>query len=167
MNVGVKLSRGTLLILNHSDVIPISKPLANIWFKHDAYTRQGKELLYRTSRLISSSSFQDIGSNIMPTGSSLPRKLYDLIGGFDEEFNGYGPTSVDFSQRIIYGQKDLGCTWIKDLETIYLHISQAKIPIRGGYNEANDLLHIKNLQNRKWKANPGGWGKCSNLVKVI
>ena len=162
LNIGVKQSLGDLLILNHSDVIPLNpQTLKIVWENHRLI-----EMLYLTPLFLTTEMLQEVGGAILPPGASLSKRLYEEVGGFDERFMGYGPVDVDFAQRIIYGQKERGWIHQKSHRLIFLHLKQAKIPRRGEPNPQNDEILLQNIQNKRWTVNPHGWGVCHGLEEI-
>lgn len=164
LNIGVKNSVGDVLVLNYSDVVPVSPGiLEKIASKH-------KEIpnLYLTPKVVCTHPEFPILGKYTPLGSSISRELFYKVGGFDERFKGYGPVDVDFSYRLIHGMKDLGCQWAEAQDIAYMHIEQAKIPIRDDYRnkDENIKILIENEKNFVRVVNPSGWGICPKLEEM-
>jgi hypothetical protein len=170
LNVGVKQSEGDIIIFNHSDMVPLHpNNLELVWKNH-----QETDWLYLTPTLLGSKprvnlppdKLQMIG-HVLPAGASMPRKLFDKAGGFDERFRGYGPVDTDLAHRIYYGQGEMGCSHRKSDEIIYLHLEMAHVPVRSGeLNPKNNELLRENMSKRRWSVNPDGWGDCETLEEV-
>lgn len=168
LNIGVKQSKGDILILNHSDMIPLNRNILSL-----VHTEHSKtNLLYLTSRFISVDyPMRDVTHPeerdwILTPGSSMPRKLFYDVGGFDERFIGYGPVEPDFAFRVIYAPKTYGFIHKRSDKITYLHFKISRIPIRGGeQNPNNDRLLQEN--SGKVMVNPDGWGLCTDLEEVM
>jgi len=167
LNIGVKQSQGDLLILNHSDMIPLNRDVLKLVREE----HQKEDWLYLTSRFISVDyPMRDVIKPeerdwVLTPGSSMPRKLFDAVGGFDERFRGYGPVEPDLAWRIIYAPKEHGFTHKRSKEITFLHFKMAKIPIRSGEpSPENDKLALEN--RGRVRVNPDGWGSCENLERV-
>jgi len=162
LNIGVKQSRGDLLIINHSDMIPLNRDVLS----QTKEEHQKVDGLYLTSNLVTvdHTMREHKGWHLTP-GASMPRKMFDTVGGFDERFKGYGPVEPDFAWRIIYAPEEYGFTHKQSDGITFLHFKMARIPIRGGApNPANDELVLGN--RGKVRVNPDGWGICDGLEEV-
>ena len=164
LNIGVKQSVGDTLILNHSDVVPVTPGvLEKVLDRHKATPN-----LYLTPKVVCSHPDFPVRGMSLPLGASVSRELFYRIGGFDERFIGYGPVDVDFSYRIIHGMADLGCRWFEDPVIVYMHLEQAKLPIRDGYKnkEENERILLENEHQRVRIVNQSGWGVCPRLEEI-
>lgn len=169
LNIGIKQSIGDILVLNHSDMVPMTpNVLARIIEWHT-----GPKNLYLTPKLVCTHPDFAIRSMVtLPQGASISRELFYKIGGYDERFKGYGPEDVDISYRIIHGMIDLNSRWVEAENIVYMHLEQAKIPIRDGFvhRDENERLVFDNdtsgYRNRVWVVNPGGWGTCQRLEEM-
>lgn len=170
LNIGVKQSRGDVIIFNHTDMIPLQPNTLELVRKAHHET----DWLYLTPSFLSSRPRKGLPPDklgligfTLPAGASMRRKLFDKAGGFDERFMGYGPVDTDLAQRIYYGQGDMGWVHRKSDEIIYLHLEMAQIPVRSGEpNPRNAELLRENMQAGRWAVNPDGWGECDTLEEV-
>jgi len=162
LNIGVRQSQGDLLIINHSDMIPLNRDVLRLIKEEHRKT----DRLYLTSKLITIDQHIKVhnGWHLTP-GSSMPRELFEAVGGFDERFKGYGPVEPDFAWRVIYAPKSYGFKHKYAEEISFLHLDVSAIPIRSGApNPENDRLVLEN--RGKVKVNPKGWGICDQLEEV-
>jgi hypothetical protein len=165
LNIGVKQSTGEILVLNHSDMVPATP---NVLMRIIEW-HKGPKNLYLTPKLVCTHPDFTIRSDVtLPQGVSISRELFYKIGGYDERFKGYGPEDVDISYRIIHGMMDINSRRLEAENIVYMHLEQAKIPIRDGFlhKDENEHLLFENDRNRVWVVNPHGWGICPRLEEI-
>lgn len=178
-NVGTKLSKGDILIFNHTDIFPMHKYTLRLMYnQHKKYNENAdtdkKEMLYLTSSTLTneSSKLEDLlipqCNGESPWASAISRKLYYKIGGFDEKFIGYGHEDADFGWRLKYGAKHLGWTFIHDPEIIFVHLQQSNMimypPTSTPKN--SDVVNDNIVHNHRWIVNNDNWGISHNLEEI-
>lgn len=166
LNVAVKQSEGDLLILQPIDMLPFNPKTLSIVHREHEETK----MLYLTSRVL-------IGKNIVERpplelgehqfgGASLPKSMFDEMGGFEERLIGYGNVDADFVNRMMYNvPKTWGWTYKHTEELVFIHMDQAKIPIRRD-NPMRDEILMDNHRHRRLKVNPEGYGNCNDLEEI-
>ena len=163
LNVAAKQSRGQILVFNPPDIIPLTTG-----FLEKIYTEHSQaDWLYFCPRLLRSSNLGQIGEFLIG-GASIPRKMFDHLGGFDEKFVGYGCIDVDFMYRIYYYGPLSGLNWVRklDKEMVFLHLEQTKVPIRVDNPELRVKVTMENWKARTISVNPQGYGICPELETV-
>ena len=73
------------------------------------------------------------------------KNTFDKIGGFDEQFYGYGAEDTDFS--FTAKQKDVPLYWFKGGKAYHQHHGGYKIPL----NNFNDIVRNAQLFKDKWQ----------------
>jgi len=174
INVAAWQSKGDVLILNHADVIHLNKDTLKIIdvFHKSVHEHPGLYLLFPAFVDANSEGLGEIRALTNVSGSSLPRRLFDELGGFDEQLDGYGHEDADFYWRLHYGKEIGGIThWQEwtDKRLILMHLSLCAIGVkRSTYpNPHNDRIVNDNMGSRRWKVNPSGWGECKDLKEVL
>lgn len=180
INVGVKQSRGDLLILNHSDTIPLNNGVLDMtWKKH-----QERDWMVLYPVTISCMAWHkgkptiDVQSKTfivnfariweLPSSCSMPRKMYYALGGHDEEFIGSTSVDTDLALRIRTMVKKGEWFMKKDPNVIYLHLDPASVGCRSSEkNPRNDQLVLEHQQKGMVRVNPNGWGEIDTLEEVI
>lgn len=177
-NVGVKQSKGDILIFNHTDIFPMHKyALKLIHNHHKKYNDENpnnKNMLYLTSSTITNDSLNALRNltpdcnGDTPWACAISRDLFYKVGGFDERFIGYGHEDADFGWRIIYGAHELGCVKIHEPEIIFVHLQQSNMISLPPYdNPKNGEVVVDNVtKNHRWIVNSNGWGISKNLEEI-
>lgn len=174
-NVGVRQSKGNILILNHTDIFPTHKhALRLICDHHKKYNENNpnnNDMLYLTSFVLTNEKIEITPDNNgeTPWGSAISRKLYYKVGGFDERFIGYGHEDADFGWRLKYGAEDLGCTNIYDPEIRFVHSQQSNMvsfpPTSNPKN--SDVVNENITYKHRWIVNVGkDWGVSDSLEEI-
>jgi len=89
LNIAVKKSEGDLILLNHSDLFPHPKEcLDNIWKWHSKHP----DTILVPTFIFKFDEMEEFASPL-PNGLSLPKWMFEKVGGYDERF--YGGPSVD------------------------------------------------------------------------
>lgn len=174
-NVGVKQSRGDILIFNHTDIFPMHKnTLGLICNRHQEYNAGNKDnpnMLFLTSATLTNDKTDFIPdcNGGTPWACAISRKLFYKIGGFDERFQGYGHEDADFGWRLIYGQKELGCTHIYDPNIVFVHLQQSNMISRppASNPKNSDVVNENITKNHRWVVNPNGWGNSNKLEEIL
>ena len=179
-NIGAKLSKGDILIFNHTDMFPMHKnTLRLIYESHKEYNNRidiissgMSEMLYLTSATLTSDNVKfspDCGGTT-PWTCAISRKLFYKIGGFDEKFIGYGHEDADFGWRIIYGKDDLNCKHVFDPKIVYVHLQQSNmISLPPTSNPKNsDVVNDNITYNHRWIVNSDNdnWGISKDIEEV-
>lgn len=180
-NVGAKLSKGDILIFNHTDIFPMHKnTLRLIYDRHKEYNsdtdiiNSGKvEMFYLTTATLTNDNikFSPDCNGTTPWACAISRKLFYKIGGFDERFSGYGNEDADFGWRVIYGAKDLGCQHIFDPRIVYVHLQQSNmISLPPSINLGNhDVVNDNITYNHRWIVNSDkgdNWGISKDIEEI-
>lgn len=166
-NVAAKQSEGDILLMCPPDMVPVNpKTLSIIHREHEE-----TELLYLTSRVLVAKGLVNtplhyLGKN-QPGGASMPKSMYDAIGGFDERFIGYGYVDAEFMYRLInYApREEMGWTNKQSEELVFVHLDQTKVPVRRE-NPIHDELIMDTWRSKEWKVNLEGWGICDDLEEI-
>lgn len=165
-NVAARQSEGDLLLITPPDMIPMNPETLSIIHREHEETK----LLYLTSRVIIGKRLVDkipreLGEH-QPGGASLPKSMYDEMGGFEERFIGYGHIDTDFIYRIMYhGPMGRGWTYKHTEELVFIHLDQTKIPVRRE-NPRKDEILMDNHERKRFKVNPEGYGICDDLEEI-
>lgn len=171
VNIGVKQSKGSILILNPADFVPFQPKTLCIVFQ----SHQEQPLLYLTTIFKSGvpENWKEWGDKMYPHGcggASISRKLYYEMGGFDEEMYGYGHNDTDFIWRICHAIRDAEKPWVwkQNKELISMHLSFCKIGVKRSVypNKHNEEIVARNEREHRRCVNPDGWGKCKDLVEL-
>jgi hypothetical protein len=173
LNIGVKQSKGEIIILNLSDVIPLNPYTLEIiskYHKENDMTHLSATQIEADYRRMYDGKIPVFGGDhgdLSVAGCSMPRALYDKIGGFDERFRVYGHEDADFLWRIRYGAEDLGiqCRHHKDLFT--LHISPAHQLEEAPCPKENEKYVNENVLGHNWIVNSAGWGEWGHLTEIL
>jgi hypothetical protein len=163
LNVAARQSRGQILIINPPDVIPLTPG-----FLEKIYTGHTQvDWLYLCPLFLRSDDLTQIGEYLLG-GASLPKKMFDHLGGFDEKFIGYGNVDGDFMNRIVYYAPLSGLNWSKrlDKDMVFLHLEQTKVPIRVDNPELRVSVTMENWKARTISVNPQGYGICPELEAI-
>lgn len=175
-NVAAKQSQGNIVVFSPPDMIPLTPVLASIQ-KHHSET----DWLYLAPKVIRSNNLGQVGEGLIG-GASVPKKMFDELGGFDERFIGYGNVDVDFMYRIRHysqapwkleapGKATLlpskNWKYSFDPTLMYLHLEQTKIALRVDNLELRNAVTMDNWKERRISVNPNGYGVCNELEKVI
>lgn len=178
-NVGVKQSKGDILIFNHTDIFPMHK--YTLRMMHDQHKKfnednsNNREMLYLTSATLTNeaSKLEDLlipqCNGESPWASAISRKLYYKVGGFDERFIGYGHEDADMGWRLKYGAKDLGWTFIHDPKIVFVHLQQSNMimypPTCTPKN--SDVVNENIVYRHRWVVNTEKeWGISNNLEEI-
>lgn len=172
-NIAVKQSKGEILVLNLSDVIPLNPYVLEIvskYHKENDMTHLSSTQIDADYRRMYNGRlpvFSGSRGELSVAGCSMPRGLYNKIGGFDERFRVYGHEDADFLWRMKYGAKDLGiqCKHHKDLFT--LHVTPAHQLEKILCPKENEKYVNENVLGHKWVVNPNGWGEWDRLTSVL
>jgi len=170
LNVGVKQSKGDIIIINHSDCIHLAKETLTEIERFHANV-EPSDLYLLLARFVNTKPdhFGKIHNLDNPAGSSMPRKLYDELGGFDETFDGYGHLDADFYWRLHYGRKDNPHWKEARSETLFVqHQSICAIGLKRSIypNPHNEERVDYNMEFNNWTVNPDGWGECKELEEL-
>jgi hypothetical protein len=149
----VKQSHGDILLINPSDIWPLSLDTSDLIQEHFNRNRN----IYLTCKLIRSNGECQRIAQGLPIGAALSRELWDRIGGFDERFTGYQHQDTDVQYRLTHHHV---CQWIEDLQIVYMHLDQMGVPYRDGAvgYEASSALLLANDKDGIVRVNPNGWG---------
>jgi len=173
INVGVKQSEGDILIFNHADLIHLAKETLNVVHDFHANVKEpDMHLLFPTFVNTKPEYFGTIHNLTNPAGASMPRKLFDELGGFDETFDGYGHEDADFYWRLHYanerGEKP---HWkhTEDSRLVVQHMSLCAIGMKRSIypNPHNEARVNHNSAHQVSTVNLGGWGECEGLEEII
>lgn len=163
LNVAARQSRGKILLINPSDIIPLSPDILD-----KIHTRHSQlDWLYLCS-LFFCSEYQNQGGEYLIGGASLPKKMFDYLGGFDEKFVGYGNVDADFMYRIYHYAPLKGLNWTSriDKDLVFLHLKMTSVPMRFENPTLRDQVTKENWEQRTIQVNPQGYGICKDLEEV-
>jgi len=176
-NLGVKQSKGDVIILNPSDMIPFNPYTLQVvseYHRSHPMTHLSSTEIPLTHTSWSEGKYPTTGGELSLPGSSMPRSLFDKIGGFDERFRTYGHEDADILWRIYYGAEDLGIHHDHHKELFYLHLSPAHVLLNSPAHELlkqsctnNDGYVRENMTKRNWVVNPNGWGVWPKLTEIL
>ena len=174
INVAARQSKGNVLIMNHADLLHLNKDTLKIIedFHHSVHDPLGMYLLFPGFVDANTQGIGEVRSLTNTAGSSLPRRLFDELGGFDEQLDGYGHEDADFYWRLHYGREIGGMTeWQEytDKRLILMHLSLCAIGLKRSVypNPHNDKIVNDNMASKRYKVNPSGWGGCKDLKEVL
>lgn len=134
-------------------------PIADTWYL-DYITSGENHLSYTFGRKILNQT-DELKECELPCGCMLyiNRKCLDVVGGFDEAFEGYSYEHVDYSNRVF----NAGLTSAKYMDVSYSHlliysmdehkqiVSSVSQLDRGKGIQANRPLLMKNRFSKEWK----------------
>lgn len=180
-NVGVKQSKGDILIFNHTDIFPMHKyTLSSMHNRHKEHNKEklyNEDMLYLTSLTLTNDSvnalknFTPDCNGDTPWASAISRKLFYKVGGFDERFKGYGHEDADFGWRIKYGARELGCIMIYDPSIMFIHLQQSNMISLPPYNNQTnaELVNDNLTYNHRYIVNNGKedeWGISKDIEEI-
>ncbi len=97
-NLGASHARGALLILHDNDMLAPARYAAEVMKQH-ARGFDALDLKRMTFYLNERGEFEDVVQNVRGGSVAIARNAYAAIGGFDEQFVGWGGEDVEFWER--------------------------------------------------------------------
>ena len=158
-NVGVKLSRGSYIIITDGDMIPEPDFVQAHLNAHEASEKLQcfEGLAYNLDKLEwpikTAELFPQVGKNpkhlsklgwyYFLTGNlSIPKSLFDELGGFNEEFKGYGWEDLELGYRL--SLKKVPLKYLKTAVNYHYHVISEEEEIERNINKGrSSKLFIK------------------------
>lgn len=151
-NVGVVHSKYDKIILHDADMLAPNHYTSIIYETLDKYDacHLGNTVIYTTQQAMEFVNNRHIVDNqtecdrvvgYYEGGSLACRKsAYWAVGGFNEDYVGYGCEDCDFYSRISFGLVSIGMTWIENRVFDFLHLWHSRVHGWNNHHEQNKLL---------------------------
>lgn len=97
-NLGARHARGSILILHDNDMLPPARYAAEVVRQRDRGF-EAMDLKRLTFYLSRDGAFEDAIQNVRGGSVAITAEAYAAIGGFDEQFVGWGGEDVEFWER--------------------------------------------------------------------
>lgn len=155
LNIGVKKSSGSIVLLNSMDIVPTTNVLPTIFKAHQ--TTSNLYLMPKLYINMCCTEWQETCACV-----SLTRKTYDSLGGWDERYKCVGMEDVDFLWRV----KESGCVVKRESDMVYMHINVMEVPKIYRMKEHEEIFHDTHHIKKITRVNPNGWGEMDTLTEI-